>query len=205
MEWIVFWAIINAIVGAVIGERKKMVGGAIALSIFLGPIGWVIALFSEGTPRRCFFCTEAVKDEAKICPHCQRELPRMGKPPPRKPINPKALVALGAAAVLIVALLIGIPALRDARERAEIRRQQDAATEWYRSTHPNESPTPSIRDNPYFVVLTDDFSAYAADGSEKQIPFRTRLQVVRRYEHDVVVSYNGKNYVVPSAITEPAK
>jgi uncharacterized membrane protein YeaQ/YmgE (transglycosylase-associated protein family) len=45
MEWIIFWLIVNCVVGYLIGRQKDDMASAIALSIFLGPIGWLIARF----------------------------------------------------------------------------------------------------------------------------------------------------------------
>jgi hypothetical protein len=74
MEIIVFWAIINALVGAAIGQSKNAVGQCIAICILLGPIGWIIAFVIEGDVRKCPFCAENVQPAALVCPHCRRDL-----------------------------------------------------------------------------------------------------------------------------------
>jgi len=45
---VIFWCGVNAIIGYLIGKSKNEVGGAIVLSILLGPIGWLIAALSRG-------------------------------------------------------------------------------------------------------------------------------------------------------------
>jgi hypothetical protein len=70
MEWIFFWLFVNAIVGYLIGKQKNEIGSAITVSIFLGPIGWLIAALTAGNFRQCPFCGEQVKPEAIVCKHC---------------------------------------------------------------------------------------------------------------------------------------
>src|SRR5947208_462968 len=63
MELIIFWAIINALVGAALGSRKNAVGQCIAISILLGPIGWLMAAFCEGDVRKCPFDIGAISPQ----------------------------------------------------------------------------------------------------------------------------------------------
>jgi hypothetical protein len=81
MELLILWILINIIVGYAIGARKNEVGSAIALSILLGPLGWLIAALSEGRFRKCPFCAERMQPTAIVCPHCQRDLPRSAEMP----------------------------------------------------------------------------------------------------------------------------
>lgn len=85
MELILFWAIINALVGAAIGQRKNAIGACVAVCILLGPIGWLISIFIEGDVRKCPFCAENIKPQAVVCPHCQRDLP---SPKPKAQSSP---------------------------------------------------------------------------------------------------------------------
>jgi len=39
------------------------------------PIGWLVALLSKDNLRKCPFCAENVKPEAKACRYCGREIP----------------------------------------------------------------------------------------------------------------------------------
>lgn len=77
---IAFWIGVNSLVGYWIGARKNCVGAAVALSILLGPIGWILVIFDPGGMRRCPFCAEDVKTEAEVCRFCQRDLPALGSP-----------------------------------------------------------------------------------------------------------------------------
>jgi len=41
----------------------------------LGPIGLILALASGSDLPTCPFCAERIQKAAKVCPHCQRDLP----------------------------------------------------------------------------------------------------------------------------------
>jgi hypothetical protein len=219
------WIAINAIVGAAIGARKNMVGGAVALSIFLGPIGWIIALISEGNLRKCFFCAEAVKDEAKICPHCQRELPRTGKrppppaPKPRRPFSAqeKRLIVIGvcvAGAILVGGLVYALI--------SEMSDPFDASLDTTISQQSTPTQGPSSAAAPLlvstaatgaaarpatdFVRLTDYFTLVDARGREvKTLDPGKKLRVVDRAVNEITIDYLGDKFTIPAAITEPAQ
>jgi hypothetical protein len=74
---IILWAGVNGLVGYLIGKPKNAIADCIALSLILGPIGWLIALAVKGKVRKCPFCAEHVKPEAKVCRHCGRDLPQI--------------------------------------------------------------------------------------------------------------------------------
>ncbi len=75
MEWILLWLGINAVVGYAIGKSKNAIGECVAISILLGPIGWLIAAVSKENLKKCPFCSESVKPDAKVCRYCGRDLP----------------------------------------------------------------------------------------------------------------------------------
>jgi hypothetical protein len=58
MEWFLFWAVVNFIIGYLIGKPKGQAGGCVLICILLGPIGWVSALFIPGPTRRCPYCAQ---------------------------------------------------------------------------------------------------------------------------------------------------
>src|SRR6266702_863413 len=110
VEWFIFWLIINAVVGFLIGQQKNDVATAIVLSILLGPIGWLIAALSSGNLPKCPHCAEFVKPEATVCRHCGKDLPEMirqiPEAPAPEPPMPKASkgekIALAAVLSVIV-------------------------------------------------------------------------------------------------------
>src|SRR6059058_4177506 len=116
--WFIFWLIINAIVGAMIGQRNNDVAGSIIVSILLGPIGWLIALLSKGNLRKCPFCAESIKPEAKVCRHCGRELPAQEADSPKPTTKadqsdekPNEPFPVASAAIILVSLVLLIGAM----------------------------------------------------------------------------------------------
>ena len=94
MELLVIWLVFGAIVG-VIAHHKGYDGVAWG---FYGVLLWPVALVHilvkprsalglakaqlAAGRRPCPFCAEEIKVEAKVCPHCQRDLPLNWSAPP---------------------------------------------------------------------------------------------------------------------------
>jgi hypothetical protein len=118
MEWFIFWIGINALIGYAIGRQKNEVGAAVAASILLGPIGWILAILSGGHLRKCPHCAELVKPEAIVCKHCRRDLPAaVAAAPlaPRKYYNGTLTekILLGFTVVLVgIAIAVTISTVR---------------------------------------------------------------------------------------------
>ncbi|MFA7287211.1 MAG: GlsB/YeaQ/YmgE family stress response membrane protein [Patescibacteria group bacterium] len=94
MEIMIFW-IVCAILAGAIGAMKNRTPLGIILGVLLGFIGVLIILFvpksglaqtntvgsnapnpTDSTDtRKCPFCAEVVRIEAKICKHCRSDLP----------------------------------------------------------------------------------------------------------------------------------
>jgi hypothetical protein len=72
--WVVFWIGVNALIGYAIGKSKNNILVCVLASVFLGPIGWLIALAAKGELRTCPYCAEQIKPEAKVCRYCGREV-----------------------------------------------------------------------------------------------------------------------------------
>ena len=73
---IVFWVVVvNPLVGYAIGERKGNVATGIILGLLLGPIGWLVTAMCFSNLRKCPFCSEDIKPDAKVCRYCGRDLP----------------------------------------------------------------------------------------------------------------------------------
>jgi hypothetical protein len=72
--WIALAWLLFGIVAAMIGSKKGEGCGAFILGILLGPFGILIAIFSKGNRKTCPFCKELVHKDARVCPHCQREI-----------------------------------------------------------------------------------------------------------------------------------
>jgi hypothetical protein len=71
---LLFWLPINLLVGGLTGRSKGRVGEGIALALLLGPIGWLILFLGSDQRRKCLFCAEPIQEEARICPHCHKDV-----------------------------------------------------------------------------------------------------------------------------------
>jgi hypothetical protein len=127
---IIFWVGANSLIGYAVGKGKNMIGGAIALSIFLGPIGWFIAALAGGNVSKCPFCAEEVKPEAIVCKHCGRDLPQpkpvvkapyippSPPPPPLEPLSRKSKIIFASVCVVILSASVAVVVFQ-ARNTAE--------------------------------------------------------------------------------------
>lgn len=86
MVYIIIW-IISAVIAVIIGSSKGRAGLGLLLGLLLGFIGvLIIALVPpnkenieqtsllDGTNRKCPYCAELIKRDAKICKHCGKEV-----------------------------------------------------------------------------------------------------------------------------------
>jgi hypothetical protein len=102
----VFWIGVNGLIGYAIGKSKNEISACVLLSVFLGPIGWLIALAVKGNVRKCPFCAEQIKSEAKVCRYCGREVTPTEAPKPAVPSVPKTKSLASDIVIVVVAALV---------------------------------------------------------------------------------------------------
>jgi hypothetical protein len=95
---IILWLILSILVGAYANSKGRSGIGYFILSMILTPVlGLIIAIIVEpdidklvekaistGKRRKCPYCAELVKNEAKICKHCGKEIAKLIQFRPRK-------------------------------------------------------------------------------------------------------------------------
>lgn len=87
MGLIILWVIMALIVAIIAGSKGRSGFAWFLYGFLIWPIALVHALVASSTPKagekraaaegrkKCPFCAEMIKAEAKVCPHCQRDLP----------------------------------------------------------------------------------------------------------------------------------
>lgn len=63
------------------GSKKGEGCGGFIIGLLLGPFGILIALFSKGNRKQCPYCKELMHKEAKVCPHCQKNIVEFSEKP----------------------------------------------------------------------------------------------------------------------------
>jgi len=66
--------IVCGLVSAWIGSKKGLGFFSFFYGLFLGPIGILIAIFSDGDRYKCPSCKELIFKDAAVCPYCRREV-----------------------------------------------------------------------------------------------------------------------------------
>ena len=91
MEIFIVWLFFSIIAGIIAGNKGRSGFGFFLLAALLSPlIGIIAALIASenkdaveskkinsGENKKCPFCAELVKAEAKICKHCGKEFPEL--------------------------------------------------------------------------------------------------------------------------------
>src|SRR5829696_7698950 len=76
-----FWMLLGAAIGAYAAQKKgfSTVGGVIG-GLLLGPLAFLL-FFVNGIvsaneqQRKCPYCAEWIRPEAKVCKHCHKDVP----------------------------------------------------------------------------------------------------------------------------------
>jgi hypothetical protein len=228
VEAVIFWCGVNAIIGYLIGKAKNEVGGAIVLSILLGPIGWLIAALSRGHLRKCPFCAEQVKPEATVCKHCGSKLPpaydRIRDDHPQIGSRPKANqkptteAATGGGrkskAVTVIGVIIMLAILAIAVLRYYKNRDTDVASSnleevadkahAHHSSSASDTPTPTPQPELRGMSVMRLVRIKTPDG-ELIIPKGTPVRVINEESSPgtTLINYDGYTVPVPSAILGP--
>lgn len=79
MEFFILWIGCGIAAAVVAGNKGRNAAGWFILGFFFGPIALIVALvLSKAGPandeRKCPFCAEFIKSEAKVCKHCGRDI-----------------------------------------------------------------------------------------------------------------------------------
>lgn len=83
MMIIITWLAFSIIAGLIASNKGRSGFGFFLLSIVFSPlIGILAALVAEkrgpaGGERKCPFCAEFIKQDAKACKHCGRDVPKI--------------------------------------------------------------------------------------------------------------------------------
>lgn len=89
--WIVLWFVLSILVGLYANSKGRSAIAYFLLSMALSPVvGMALAIIAEpdidviekkaisaGKFRKCPYCAELVKKEAKICKHCGKEVAKI--------------------------------------------------------------------------------------------------------------------------------
>ena len=73
MHFVLIWFICG-IIAAMIGSKNGETGLAFLMGVLFGPFGFLFVILSKGNRRNCPYCMEIVHKNARLCPHCRKDL-----------------------------------------------------------------------------------------------------------------------------------
>ena len=80
--------LVCGLIGALIGSRRCAARSGFAISVLLGPIGWIVAGLIDERPR-CGRCRSRIEPDAEMCPYCRADFrPRAAVPWPADYLPP---------------------------------------------------------------------------------------------------------------------
>jgi hypothetical protein len=89
--WIILWLVLSILVGMYANKKGRSGFGYFLLSLVLSPLLGLIVVagieadsekleakaLSTGKRRKCPYCAELVRNEARICKHCGKEIAKI--------------------------------------------------------------------------------------------------------------------------------
>ena len=108
MSNLLIFAVISALIGAILGKVfKERPGAGAILALCFGPLGWLAVFVIEDGLRPCPDCKGHVAKDATTCRHCRAAL-KPSPPPPEIGAMPKLLRFLGLLGLVVTVIALAV-------------------------------------------------------------------------------------------------